>query len=202
MREGSSSEVKYKVQSGGRQINTNYDDLKANKTYYKRQTRNYNKQVNRSKGNAFLTIVFIVLMTVFAGEYASLQPTTPITNQVEAQEYIKSISFDVGNTAEGSISFLVNLIQPIAEATQTLAKSFTWLVTALYEIIGIFIPIDSIASECISYDDLTIPQKVNFQITWAGYRLANWEIQDLITQDFYLNIWAQNNAIDKEVCSS
>ena len=158
-----------------------------------------------ARSKAFTAILFIVLFTIFAGTLATIEPPTSkqaVTSTTGSQEYIASIAPDVATSAVGSIEFVVNLIEPLAQATQTLVQGFTYLVSAVYELIGIFIPIDSITGECISYDDLTIPQRVNFQITWAGYRLANWEIQELITQDFYLNIWAQNNGIDKDVCTA
>lgn len=162
-------------------------------------------EARETRSKAFTTILFIVLFTVFAGTFATIpQPANKqaVDTPVEAQNYISSISSQVGTSAKGSISFVVNLIEPLAQGTQTLVEGFTYIVGGIYEVISWFIPIDSITGDCISYDDLTIPQKINFQVTWAAYRLANWEIQEIITQDFYLNIWAQNNAIDKVVCSS
>ena len=192
MREGASSEVKYNVQSGGRTIKTNYDDLKANKGYYKRQTRRYNRQVNQEKGNAFLTILFIVLMAVFAGNFTALEPTSPITNQVEAQDYISDIAPEVAQTAVGSIETLMAFVTPIAEGIQFLVNSFNAILNATLKFIGFFAPFDDLINQCVDFDSLTFLQQANYDATYGFWRLFNPDTPESV----YQANWATNQGFN------
>jgi hypothetical protein len=211
MREGSSSKVQYKVQSGGRQINTSYDDLKANRRYYNKQTRTYK---NQAKENVFTTLVFITLFVFFAFSSSIIQPpanSSFVDTPDEATEYISSISSDAGNIALGSINVVVNIVRPIAETIQTVVQLFGTLVSQLIALIEWFY--DPVANYnitdiedptiiCTTYDDLSSIEQINLQSRRFFHNLLN--EPDLNIEEYYIYTLQQRYGTEEynQVCTS
>lgn len=213
MREGASSEVKYTTQSGGRTIKVNYDDLQANKGYYKRQTRNYNRQVRlerkESVERAFVTFLFIVLFTIFAGLVGDVNPPASqesVSTPQGSQDYIASISPNVGESASNSISVVLGIVEPVAKTVQWLVNGVSDIVIGTLTNINRFTGL-GLGSDltCYTENDLSFVQEWQFELAWSGYRIFNIDIfispENLaIERASYFATWIPENIEGATAC--
>lgn len=211
MREGSSSEVKYKVQSGGRQIRTNYDDLKANRTYYNKQTRSYN---NQQRESAFKGFIAIVLFVFFAFSMSVIQPpanSTFVDTPEETTAYIQSISSDAGGIAEGSIAVVLGIAKPIIDSIQAVTQILGTLISNVAALIEWFYApisdydirdLEDPTIVCSTYEDLALIEQVNLQSRRIWHNLLN--EPDLTVQEYYIYTLQVRYGVEayNEVCSS
>lgn len=203
----------------------NRDFAKSTQVYNKRTGRRYRldsigmdivrkNEARETRSKAFLAILFIVLFTVFTGTISSIpEPTIEQTSSIQGnQEYIASISGDVGTIATDSIGIVLSIIEPIAKTVEIIVRSFGSIVNSLLTFIGWFYePIvdydirDTVDPTiiCTSYDDLPLPQKINYTSSRLWHNL--WNDPDIDTNEaFYIYIQQTRYGTEayNEVCTS
>jgi len=185
-----------------------------NQRQEKINSRIIRSEQKQSVQNSFLTILFIVMFVVFSGLIGSIQPPESmesVSTPNGSQEYIASISGDVGTIATGSIGIVLSIIQPIAETVQLLVTAFGSIVNSLLTFINWFYEpvvdydIRDTADPtiiCTSYDDLPLPQKINYTSNRLWYNL--WNDPDIDTNEawhIYLQQTRYGTEAYNEVCT-
>ena len=176
MREGASSEVKYTVQSGGKTVKSNYDNL----DYHKRQTRLFNRQIRREKNEgierSFISILWIVLFMLFTTTISQLPEPSNVTNIESNTNYIREIAPTVGESSITAIASFFSFAEGLARIVETLVTSFG---TIANSIVSFFSPnwltIENQSTEigqvCIAYEDLNFVRRAYVASSYAVYRL-------------------------------
>ena len=204
-----------KEQKQSPKIKKQKEYLFNNQRQEKINSRIIRSEQKQSVQNSFLTILFIVMFVVFSGLIGSIQPPESmesVSTPNGSQEYIASISGDVGTIATGSIGIVFSIIQPIAETVQLLVTAFGSIVNSLLTFIGWFYEpivdydIRDTADPtiiCTSYDDLPFPQKINYTSNRLWYNL--WNDPDIDTNEawhIYLQQTRYGTEAYNEVCTS
>lgn len=192
---------------------------RAQLTSAKRQAR-VNSRMIRSEQketaqNSFMTVLFIVLFVVFAGFLGTIQPPANMSEVATpelSQNYISSISGEVGTIALGSIEFVLTIIRPIADTIQFVVTSFGSIVNGLLSFIGWFYEpivdydIRDTADPtiiCTTYDSLPFTQKVNYTSNRLWHNL--WNEPDIQTNEawhIYLQRTKYGTEAYNEVCNA
>jgi uncharacterized membrane protein (DUF485 family) len=202
---------------------TNRTDESINKIYNKRNKLKTAKRYQRNlrsdeisaKKQSFLFILGIILFVIFSGLLGSIQPPESmesVSTPTGSQLYIASISGDVGNIAEDSISFVLTIIEPVAKTIELIVRSFGSIVNSLLTFINWFYePIldydirdtDDPTIICTSYDDLALPQKINYTSNRLWHNL--WNNPNIDTNEewhIYLQQTRYGTEAYNEVCTS
>jgi hypothetical protein len=210
MREGASSEVKYTVQSGGKTVKSNYDNL----SYHKKQTSKYNRRETASTvQTAFITILFIVMFVIFSGLAGAIQPPVSreaVTSTTGSQEYIASISPSVGQIAIGSFEVIVNILTPVARTAEFLVTNIGRILNAILGFINFFYTplleydVNELSDPtviCIPYSEVGVIQNINYTSSRLWYNL--WNTPTIETNEEYHNyIQVQRyGTIYTEICA-